>query len=117
MRSRILIVVEHYEARKVAAGKGWMEQLAATGDGRYQQNTIPFLQDAGFAAEEAYVFFVEVDVQELADLALVVADVPRKIRVARGELVQSFGNRAGTTVYFWSAVREAAKGCWDFDGD
>src|SRR6266851_3734082 len=81
-----------------------------------QQNAVTFLEGAGFAAEEADVFFVEVDVEELADLALVVADVTAEIGEARGEFVEGFGDGGGATVYFWRAVGEAAEGGGDFDG-
>jgi NAD(P)-dependent dehydrogenase (short-subunit alcohol dehydrogenase family) len=56
----------------------------AAGYGRDQQDAIAFFQGAGFAAQEADVFFVQVDVQELADLAAVVADVAGELGEAGG---------------------------------
>src|SRR5258708_651274 len=90
--------------------------FAAAGDGRHQEDAITFFKRAGFAAEEADVFFVEIDVEELADLALIVADVAAEIGEARGELVEGFGNGGGATVHSWGAVGEAAEGGGDFDG-
>jgi hypothetical protein len=89
----------------------------ATGDRGDEENTIAFLERAGFAAEEADVFFVEIDVEELADLAVIVADVASEIGEARSKLVESFGDGGRATVYFWRAFGEAAEGCGNFDGD
>src|SRR5216684_5463296 len=96
-----------------------LEQVPASRSSRNrwnQQDPIAFLERAGFAAEEADVFFVEVDVEELADLALIVADVAREIGEARSELVESFGDRGGATVHFGCAIGEAAESGGDFDG-
>src|SRR5712664_650927 len=92
-----------------------LELLGSAGNGRDEENAITFLEAAGFAAEEANVFFVEIDVEELANLALIVAHVARKIGEPRGEFVQSLGDGGGATVYFWRAFGEAAKRCRDFD--
>jgi hypothetical protein len=81
-----------------------------------EQDAVPFLQGAGFAAEEADVFLVEIHVKELADLALIVADVAGESGEAGSELVESFRNRGGATVHFRRAVREAAEGGGDFNG-
>ena len=45
------------------------------GDGGDEEDSVTFFQSAGFAAQEADVFFVEINVEKLADLAGVVADV------------------------------------------
>src|SRR5882724_371137 len=91
------------------------ELLGSSGNGGDKENAIAFLEAAGFAAEEANVFFVEIDVQELANLALIVAHVARKIGEPRGEFVQSLGDRGGATVYFWRAAGKATERCRDFD--
>jgi len=91
------------------------ELLGSTGDGRDEKNAIAFLEAAGFASEEANVFFVEIDVEELANLALIVPHMSREIGEPRGKFVQSLGDGGGATVYFWRAVGEAAKRCRDFD--
>src|SRR5882724_10145672 len=91
------------------------ELLGSSAPGRGEENAIAYLEAAGFAAEEANVFFVEIDVEELANLALIVAHVARKIGEPRGEFVQSLGDGGGATVYFWRAFGEAAKRCRDFD--
>jgi len=70
-----------------------------------RRTRFAFLESAGFAAQEADVFFVEIDVEELADLALVVADVAAEIGEAGGELVEGFGDGRRATVYFWRARR------------
>jgi hypothetical protein len=89
----------------------------STSDGRDQEDAIAFLEGAGFATEEADVFFVEINVEELADLALVVADVAAEIGEARSEFVEGVGDGGGATVYFGRAVGEAAEGSGDFDRD
>src|SRR6266849_11037101 len=91
-------------------------RLPCSGDGCDEEDAITFLEGAGFAAEEADVFFVEIDVEELADLALVVADVAAEIGEARGEFVEGFGDGGGATVYFGCAIGEAAESGGDFDG-
>src|SRR6266403_3537107 len=91
------------------------ELLGSSGNGGDEENAIAFLEAAGFAAEEANVFFVEIDVEELANLALIVAHVSREIGEPRGEFVQSLGDGGGTTVYFWRAVGEATERCRNFD--
>jgi len=65
---------------------------------RDEQNTIAFLEGAGFAAEEADIFFVKVHVEELADLALIVADMARESGEAGCKFVQSVGDRGRATV-------------------
>src|SRR6267143_4788742 len=72
--------------------------LRSAGNGGDEENAIAFLEAAGFAAEEANVFFVEIDVEELANLALIVAHVAREIGEPRGEFVESLGDGRGTTV-------------------
>jgi len=91
------------------------ELLGSAGNGGDEENTIALLEAAGFAAEEADVFFVEIDVEELANLALIVAHMSREIGEARGEFVQSLRDGGGTTVYFWRAASKAAERCRDFD--
>src|SRR5882672_24936 len=120
MRSRGLILVKHRGARNVAvlsaAGMFWRwKRLASAGDGGDEEDAVAFLEGAGFAAEKADVFFVEVDVEELADLALVVADVAREIGIAGRKFIQRFGDRGCATVYPWGTFSEAAEGCWNFD--
>src|SRR6266403_1733102 len=118
MRSLGLICLETPRNKK-SCGEGGSSGggcLAAAGYRGNQQNAIAFLEGAGFAAEEADVFFVEINVEELADLALIVADVAPEIGEARGEFVEGFGDGGCATVYFRRAVGEAAEGGGDFDG-
>jgi hypothetical protein len=89
--------------------------VLATGDGRDQQDAVAIFNGAGFAAEKADVFVVEIHVQELANLALVVADVAAEIGEFGGELIQGFGNGDGATVNFRLAVGKAPEGRWDFN--
>jgi hypothetical protein len=86
----------------------------AAGDGGDEEDAVAFFDGAGFAAKEANVFFVEIDVEELADLAAVIADVAREIREARSELRENFGDGGGATIDFWRAVSEAAERGGDF---
>src|SRR5258706_8789894 len=74
-----------------------------------QEDTIAFFESAGFAAEEADVFLVEVDVEELADLALIVANVAAEIGEAGSKLVEGIGDSGRATVHFRRAVGEAAE--------
>src|SRR2546421_10365293 len=76
---------------------------------RDQQDTIAFLEGAGFAAEEADVFFVEIDVEELADLALIIANVTGEIGETGSEFVEGVGDRGRATVHFRGAVGEATE--------
>src|SRR5882672_10770721 len=92
-----------------------LKLVGAASDGGDEKNAIAFLEAAGFAAEKANVFLVEIDVEELANLTLIVAHVSRKIGEPRGKFVQSLGDGGGATVYFWRAVGETAKRCRDFD--
>src|SRR6202045_5534236 len=92
------------------------KRLASPGDGGHQEEAVAFLEGAGFAAEEADVFFVEVDVEELANLALVVADVARQIGIARRKFIQRVGGRGCATVHLGGAFGEAAESWWNFDG-
>jgi hypothetical protein len=91
------------------------ELRGSPSNGGDEENAIAFLEAAGFAAEEANVFLVEIDVEELANLALIVSHVSREIGEPCGEFVQSLGDGGGATVYFWRAASEAAKRCRDFD--
>src|SRR6266850_1616215 len=79
-----------------------------------EQNTIAFLEGAGFAAEEADVFFIEIDVEELADLALIVADVAAEIGEAGSQLVKGVGDGGRATVYSRRTAGEATEGRGDF---
>jgi len=92
------------------------KRLTSAGNGGDEQDAVPFLEGAGFAAEEADVFFVEVHVEELTDLAVVVADVAREIGIAGRKFIQRVGDRGCATVYVWGTSGEAAEGCWNFDG-
>jgi len=91
--------------------------LGAAGDGGDEEEAVAFFEGGGFAAEEAYVFLVEVDVKELADLALVVADVAREGGEFGGEVVEGVGDGGGGAVVLGCAVGEAAESGGDFDGD
>src|SRR5262245_1983630 len=59
------------------------ELLGASSNRRHQQNFIALLKRIGRSAEKADVLFVDVDIQEAADLAFVVA----KVRLEFGELL------------------------------
>src|SRR5260370_19213864 len=122
MTSRSLILLETRRGKKSCcrqAGRraGGDGALAAAGDGRNKEDAIAFFEGAGLAAKEADVFFVEIYVEELANLALIVADVARKIGEARSELVESFGDGSGATVHLGRAIRKAAEGGGNFDGN
>jgi hypothetical protein len=90
-------------------------QSASACNRRDEENAIALLESAGFPAQEADVFLVEVDVEELADLTLVVADVAVESREAGSELVEGFRDGGGTTVDLRRALGEAAERGRDFD--
>ena len=75
-----------------------LELLGAASDGGDEENAVAFLEAARFAAEEANIFFVEIDIEELANLTLIVAHMAREIGEPCGEFVQSLGDGGGTTV-------------------
>src|SRR6266576_3914108 len=117
MRSLGLICLETPRNKK-SCGEGGSSGggcLAAAGYRGNQQNAIAFLEGAGFAAEEADVFFVEINVEELADLALIVADVAPEIGEAGSELIEGFGDGGRAAIHFRRAVRETTECGWDFD--
>src|SRR5260370_34892022 len=103
MTSRSLILLETRRGKKSCcrqAGRraGGDGALAAAGDGRNKGDAIAFFEGAGLAAKEADVFFVEIYVEEPANLALILAEVARKIGEARMGLVDGFGAGVGATV-------------------
>ncbi len=77
----------------------------ATCDGRNEHDLVAILERVGFAAEKADVFIVDVDVDEPAELAVVVLDLrpqrgkglldvsdqPRQIRGGGVELLAAIG--------------------------
>jgi len=92
-----------------------MGQLASARNRRDEENAIAFLEGAGFPAQEADVFLVEIDIEELADLALVVANMAAESREAGSKLVEGFRDGGGTTVDLRRALGEAAERRRDFD--
>src|SRR5437764_11377192 len=91
------------------------ELVGSAGDGRHQQNTISFFDRAFFAAEKADVLFVEINIQKLANLALIVTDMAPEPGELREENIQGFSNRACATVQLWCTFGETTEGCGDFD--
>src|ERR1700735_510919 len=89
--------------------------MGAAGDRGDEEDAVAFFQRARLAAEEADVFFVEVDVEELADLAGLVADVLGEVREASGQLGEGCRYGGAGTVDFWGAVGEAAECGGNFD--
>src|SRR6266568_2886234 len=65
-------------------------QSASARNRRDEENAIAFLESAGFPAQEADVFLVEIDIKELADLPLVVANMAAESREAGSKLVEGF---------------------------
>src|SRR5208337_1392315 len=93
-----------------------MNDLAA-GDRGDEEDVVAVFQRAGFTAEEANVFFVEIDVEELADLPLFIADVTRERWIARGQVVEGFGDGGGGGIELGDAVGEATERSGDYDSD
>src|SRR5260370_12815658 len=73
----------------VKKGKVRHRKLHPSGNRRNQEHAIAFFERAGFAAEETDVLIVEIDVEELANLAAAGADVPRDGPAASRELLQA----------------------------
>src|ERR1700747_1706379 len=78
-------------------------------DRGHEQHAVAFPESTGFSAEEADVFLIQINIEELADLPAVVADVAREAGKPLGQRVQRFRNGRGSAVHSWGAVREAAK--------
>src|SRR5437899_8644893 len=113
MRSLGLICLETPRNKK-SCGEGGSSGggcLAAAGYRGNQQNAIAFLEGAGFAAEEADVFFVEINVEELADLALIVAHVACDVGGKGSGFVEGVGDGGCATVEFRRAGGEGEAGC------
>src|SRR2546429_464460 len=64
---------------------------------------------------KAASFLIEINVEELADLPAVVADVAREAWKSLGQRIERFRNGRSTTVHSWGAVREAPKRGGDFN--
>src|SRR3989442_12959977 len=77
----------------------------AAGDRGDEHHAVAVAEGAGFAAEEANVFFVEGDIEELANLALVVADVAGEGGEAGGGGGWGGGACARATVHTGRSVR------------
>src|SRR5713101_6595964 len=92
----------------------WVQSASAR-NRRDEENAIAFLEGAGFPAEEADVFLVEIDIEELADLALVVANMAAESREAGSELVEGFRDGGGATVHSRRTLGEAAERSGNFD--
>src|SRR3977135_194840 len=65
--------------------------LSSAGDGGDEHDLVTVLEGVGFAAEEADVFVVDVDVNEAAKLAVFAFD----LRGERGEGLVDVGEKAG----------------------
>src|ERR1700688_1836510 len=95
------------------AGWHWL----AAGDGGDEKYAVAVFQRGRLAVEEPDVFLVEIDIEKLADLALLVANVARERRKLRGQVVQRFGDCGCAAIYFGRTLGEASKCCWDFYRD
>src|SRR5271154_6845184 len=91
--------------------------LAAAGDGGDEHDLVAVLEGVGFAAEEADVFVVDVDVNEAAELSVVAFD----LRGERGESLVDVGQEAGEVagggVEVLAAIGVAGEGCGKGDFD
>src|SRR5260370_34881373 len=117
MISRSLIPVRTRPRAKCCGGQGLaIERLAAASNRRDEQNAVAFFEGAGFAAKEADVFFIEVHVKELADLALILAYVAGRSREGGRSLVKGLAHRARATGHFWGPLGGAAEGRRNFAG-
>src|SRR5262249_44044551 len=86
----------------------WLSSRTA-GDGRHEQDFVAGLQGAAFATEEPNIFLIEIDVQELTDLALLVADMPAEAGKLCRQNIQRLGNRCRITVKLRPSVGKPPK--------
>src|ERR1700689_3944419 len=89
--------------------------VGAASDGGDEEDAVAFFEGAGLAADEADVFFVEIDIEELADLAGIVADVLGEVGEAGDQRGEGGRHGGAGTVDLRCSVGEAAEGCGDFD--
>src|SRR5712691_5292358 len=87
------------------------------GDGGDDHDAVAVLEAVGFAAEKADVFLVDIDIDELADAAGVVAEMASHGGEFLLELGKQFGEGCRSAFERRGAVCEAAKGGGDFDDD
>jgi hypothetical protein len=76
---------------------------------------VTVLDGTRFAAEKADVFVVEIHIEELPNLALIVAYVAAQIGEFGGKFVEGLRNSDGATVNFGLAVGETPESGGDFD--
>jgi hypothetical protein len=90
----------------------------ATGYGGDEHNLVAILEGVGFAAEEANVFVVNVDVDEAAKLAVFAFDLGRESRECQIDIGQKAGEILGCGVKLFAAIGVAGEGGGksDFDG-
>src|SRR5215469_9191503 len=93
------------------------ELLGASSDRRHQQNLIAFLKRIRRSTEEANIFLIDVDIQEAADLTLVVAQVRLKIRELLVEHGEEFAEISRCARNGSDAVSVAPQGSWNVHGD
>src|SRR5690242_9943452 len=96
-------------------GGRWSQGRLAAGNGRNKQNAVAFPQRTGFATEKADVLFIEINVQELADLPAFVAHVAGQFGELLGKRIQRLGNRGRATVHFRGAIGEAPESRGNFN--
>src|SRR5215471_11563666 len=87
------------------------------GDGGNEKNAVALPKRTCLAAQEPDVLFIEINVEELADLPALIADVPRQGREPLCERVQRFSDGSGTTIHFRRAVRETPESRGNFNRD
>ena len=85
-------------------------KAAAAGDRRDQHHLVPILKRVRIAAEETDVFVVDVDVDELAQLAVLVRDLGGERREGLIELGQQRGKVRCVGVEFLAAIGVAREG-------
>src|SRR5215470_5271734 len=98
---------------------GWKTNFALSSrtacDGRHEHNFVAGLHGAAFATEEPNIFLIEIDVQELTDLPLIVADMPGEAGKLCRQNIQRLGNGGRITVKLRRSVGKPPKRSRNFN--
>src|SRR5579864_5734756 len=91
--------------------------MQSSGDRRHQQNFIAFLKRVGRPAQKADVFFVHIDVQEAANLALVITQVRLEFGKLLVEYREQFAQVGSCARDRSNTIRMTPQRGWDLHRD
>src|SRR5882757_7184084 len=84
--------------------------VGAAGDGGDEHDLVAVLEGVGFAAEEADVFVVDVDVDKAAKLAVFAFDLGGESREGLVDVGEKTGEICGGRIELFSAIGVAGEG-------